>query len=96
MQSLEEIADVLAGLEKLMQREPPLAAVLPRQPGTKESRYAHLLSGSVEAIALPAAEPATGTEASLCDERIAQLESSLAELRDEVAALRQRIDNLIG
>jgi uncharacterized protein YceH (UPF0502 family) len=96
MQSFDEIADVLAGLEKLMQREPPLAAVLPRQPGTKESRYAHLLSGSVEAIALPAAEPATGTEASLCDERIAQLESSLAELRDEVAALRQRIDNLIG
>lgn len=96
MQSFDEIADVLAGLEKLMQREPPLAAVLPRQPGTKESRYAHLLSGSVEAIALPAAEPATGTEASLCDERIAQLESSLAELRGEVAALRQRIDNLIG
>jgi uncharacterized protein YceH (UPF0502 family) len=96
MQSFDEIADVLAGLEKLMQREPPLAAVLPRQPGTKESRYAHLLSGSVEAIALPTAEPATRTEASLCDERIAQLESSLAELRDEVAALRQRIDNLIG
>jgi uncharacterized protein len=96
MQSFDEIADVLAGLEKLMQREPPLAAVLPRQPGTKESRYTHLLSGSVGEIALPAAEPATGTEASLCDERIAQLESSLAELRDEVAALRQRIDNLIG
>jgi uncharacterized protein len=96
MQSFDEIADVLAGLEKLMQREPPLAAVLPRQPGTKESRYAHLLSGSVEAIALPTAEPATGTEASLCDERIAQLENSLAELRDEVAALRQRIDNLTG
>lgn len=96
MQSFDEIADVLAGLEKLMQREPPLAAVLPRQPGTKESRYTHLLSGSVEAIALPTAEPATGTEASLCDERIAQLESSLAELRGEVAALRQRIDNLIG
>src|SRR5208283_4651524 len=44
----EEIADVLAGLQKLMEREPPLAAVLPRQPGTKESRYAHLLSGPVE------------------------------------------------
>ena len=30
-----------------MQREPPLAKVLPRQPGTKESRYAHLLAGDV-------------------------------------------------
>ncbi len=46
----DEIGDVLAGLQKLMEREPPLAAVLPRQPGTKESRYAHLLSGAIEAI----------------------------------------------
>jgi uncharacterized protein len=96
MQSFDEIADVLAGLEKLMQREPPLAAMLPRQPGTKESRYAQLLSGPVESTALPVTEPGTGTEASLYDERVAQLESSLAELRDELAALRQRIDNLIG
>ena len=48
----DEIADVLAGLQKLMEREPPLVAVLPRQPGTKESRYAHLLSGPVESIAI--------------------------------------------
>src|SRR4051795_12617833 len=56
----EEIGDVLAGLQKLMEREPPLVAVLPRQPGTKESRYAHLLSGPVEAaIAAQGAAPAT-------------------------------------
>jgi uncharacterized protein len=96
MQSFDEIADVLAGLEKLMQREPPLAAMLPRQPGTKESRYAQLLSGPVESMALLVAEPGTGTETSLYDERIAQLESSLAELRDEVAALRKRIESAMG
>ena len=50
MHRFEEIGDVLAGLQKLMEREPPLAAVLPRQPGTKESRYAHLLSGPVESM----------------------------------------------
>ena len=44
----EEIGEVLAGLQKLMEREPALVAVLPRQPGTKESRYVHLLSGPVE------------------------------------------------
>ena len=38
----DEISDVLAGLQKLMEREPALVAVLPRQPGTKEARYAHL------------------------------------------------------
>ena len=52
----DELTDVVAGLQKLMEREPPLAAVLPRQPGTKESRYAHLLSGPVESLpAAPAA-----------------------------------------
>jgi uncharacterized protein YceH (UPF0502 family) len=85
-----------------MEREPPLAAVLPRQPGTKEARYAHLLSGAVEAI--PAASftrvsgynaPADGERAAQ-EERIAQLETTVAELRQEVAALREKIDNLFG
>src|SRR5664280_830601 len=49
MHRFDEITDVLAGLQKLMEREPSLVAVLPRQPGTKESRYTHLLSGGVEA-----------------------------------------------
>jgi hypothetical protein len=44
MHRFEEIGHVLGGLQKLMEREPALVAVLPRQPGTKESRYAHLLS----------------------------------------------------
>src|SRR5271157_4612402 len=49
LHSFQEIGEVLAGLQKLIEREPPLVAVLPRQPGTKESRYAQLLSGPVEA-----------------------------------------------
>ncbi len=83
----DEIADVLAGLQKLMEREPPLVAVLPRLPGTKESRYAHLLSGPVESIALSIAEPAAAPDASARDERIAQLEAKVAELCQEVSRL---------
>src|SRR6202034_3524518 len=49
MHRFEEIGDVLGGLQKLMEREPPLVAVLPRHPGRKESRYAHLFSGEVAA-----------------------------------------------
>ncbi len=94
MHRFEEIADVLAGLQKLMEREPPLAAVLPRQPGTKEPRYAHLLSGAVESITFAAAEPAAGGDAATRDERIAQLEADVAALRQEVAALRQKMDSL--
>jgi hypothetical protein len=101
----DEIDDVLAGLQKLMEREPPLAAILPRQPGTKESRYAHLLSGPVELASTAfAAEPATmrreagsvsGSDAGQ-EERIARLEATIAELRHEVLALRQKIDELFG
>src|SRR5581483_68714 len=90
----DEISDVLAGLQKLTEREPPLVTMLPRQPGTKESRYAHLLSGPVESIALPPAESAP--QASVSDERIAQLEATVAELREEVAALRQKIESLLN
>src|SRR5208282_3700319 len=84
MHRFDEIADVLAGLQKLMEREPPLAAVLPRQPGTKESRYAHLLSGPVESIVLGAGKPAAGGDEATRDERIAQLEADVAWLRQEV------------
>lgn len=45
----EELEDVLGVLQKLMQREEPLVAALPRQPGTKEIRYVELLSGPTQA-----------------------------------------------
>jgi uncharacterized protein YceH (UPF0502 family) len=92
----DEIGDVLAGLQKLMERQPSLVAILPRQPGTKESRYAHLLCGEV--ISAPASStPASTYERDGADpDRIAQLEESVAELRNEVAALRQKIDSLFG
>src|SRR3954468_14891932 len=42
-----ELAEVEMTLESLMTSEPPLIVKLPRQPGTKESRYAHRLAGEV-------------------------------------------------
>jgi hypothetical protein len=94
MHRFEEIGDVLAGLEKLMQREQPLATVLPRQPGARESRYAHLLSGAVEAGSFAAA--GSVGESTGSDERVEALEREVAELRREVAALQQKIDGLFG
>jgi hypothetical protein len=106
LHDFEEIGDVLAGLQKLMEREPALVAVLPRQPGTKESRYAHLLSGTVEAAV--AAEnasgrrevvhyaPAVASDNPAQEERIAQLEAKVAELVQKVEALNQKIDDLFG
>src|ERR1700752_2132676 len=45
MYRFEALDDIVSTLDRLAQREPPLAAILPRQPGTKESRYTHLFSG---------------------------------------------------
>src|SRR5437667_23946 len=43
----ESLDDVQSALQKLMQRSPALVKVLPRQPGTKESRWVHLMAGEV-------------------------------------------------
>lgn len=94
-----EIGDVTAGLQKLMEREPPLVALLPRQPGARESRYAHLLCGPVDMAATALNAPAGArdeTAGQQNDERVAQLESTVAELQREVAALREKIESLFG
>ena len=99
MHRFEEISDVLAGLQKLMEREPALVAILPRQPGTKESRYAHLLSGPVESMPVATTVPYAGeSPAGAADQsdRIAQLESAVAELQRELAGLKEKIDSLLG
>ena len=97
MHKFDEIADVLGGLQKLADRQPALAAVLPRQPGTKESRYAHLLSGPVEAMAaLPNVGAATAEAEGSNGNRIAEMEQEIAELRRQMAALQQKIDSLFG
>jgi uncharacterized protein len=102
----DEIGEVLAGLQKLMERDPPLVVVLARQPGTKESRYAHLLSGPVESAVPAELIPAPRAVVSYApraagddpahEDRIAHLEATVAELKQEVGALRQKIDDLFG
>ncbi len=90
MHPFEELEDVLGALQRLMQREPPLAKALPRQPGTKETRYAHLLSGDVEVSEM--AE--VGVLAAFDDDRVARLETEVAALRQEVAELRVQLEKL--
>jgi hypothetical protein len=77
-----------ATLKDLSDRAQPLVTLLPRAPGQKESRYAHLLSGVPDVSAAPpppAAVPAPGAS----DSRIAALEERLAALEVRVAALEQ-------
>jgi uncharacterized protein len=89
MHRFEDLDEVLSGLQQLMRREPPLAKALGRRPGTKEIRYAHLLSGDVEAWE-PLAEN-TSSSGSADAERLIQLEEQVAALRNEVAELKQQM-----
>jgi uncharacterized protein YceH (UPF0502 family) len=72
----------------------PFIARLPRAPGARESRYAHLFSGSIESAAEPevaqaasvAGDPSAPASATL-SQRVAALEEIVAELRAKIAAL---------
>jgi uncharacterized protein YceH (UPF0502 family) len=88
----EALEDVQSALQKLMQREPPLAKILPRQPGTKESRYAHLLAGDVVEAEAPV-HPGAMVERNPAEaERIARLEEEVAELRREVGEMKDQME----
>ena len=85
-ESLPEVESLLQGLAA---REAPLVVRLPRQAGSRESRFAHLLGGDIDISALEAepASPPTRARGGADADRIAKLE-------EEVAALRAVIDEL--
>ena len=84
-ENLEAVETVLQGL---MEREEiPLVTRLPRQPGTKEARYAHLLSGEVQQEMPELLEPAA-IEIRAENERIADLEREMESLRAELQELK--------
>lgn len=91
MHRFEDLDAVQASLQRLMQREPPLVTVLPRQPGTKESRYAHLLSGEIDVSELPA-RGAGSASGSGDNERMSRLEDEVASLHRDVSELKQQLE----
>ncbi|MGA2334629.1 MAG: YceH family protein [Terriglobales bacterium] len=92
MHRFETLEDVQSAVQKLMQRDPPLAKVLPRQPGTKESRYAHLLAGDVVEAEGPAQAGAAVERNPANAERIARLEEEVVELRREVGEVKDQLE----
>jgi uncharacterized protein YceH (UPF0502 family) len=90
MHPFEDLGLVQSTLKRLMEREPPLAKLLPRQTGNKEARYAHLLSGDVEVPEAPPRKEAVVSGSAAENARIAGLESEIADLRQEVADLKRQ------
>ncbi|MDO9612290.1 MAG: YceH family protein [Serpentinimonas sp.] len=89
-----DIASVEGFLEELQQRPAhkggPLVALLPRQPGAREPRWAHLLCGA------PAQEPvAAGAQAAALGAGLgAELAAQVAALAERVQALEQQVQQL--
>jgi uncharacterized protein YceH (UPF0502 family) len=94
MYEFEDLEAVHSALNHLMRREPPLVKILPRQPGTKESRYMHLFAGEEAPVNHDEAElPASSTAPALnsaAAERITQLEVEVDALRRELETLREQ------
>jgi uncharacterized protein len=98
--SFDDLNAVHSALNLLMNRQPPLVKLLSRQPGTKEARYAHLLSGDVADQTAPADKAAqqdsapAALEASVTatySERLMELEREVADLRSEVTDLKHQL-----
>jgi uncharacterized protein YceH (UPF0502 family) len=81
-----DLDDVQRTIDALTAREEPLVVRIPRQSGQREDRYAHLLAGEVDVTETPAPAPAPAPRSSRADE--------MADLREEVAALRRDLDEL--
>lgn len=80
-------------LEALMTLSTPLVVQLPRRPGQKEVRYAHLLSGEprLDAPELESARAPASEETS--PDRVEALEQAVDALRAEVAELRAQLED---
>jgi uncharacterized protein YceH (UPF0502 family) len=88
----KDAEEVETTLKNLMVREDgPFIARLPRSPGARESRYAHLFSGAFESAPEPEAGESADTPsgAPSLSQRVSALEQIVEELRVKIAALNQ-------
>jgi uncharacterized protein YceH (UPF0502 family) len=95
---LADLAAVERALDDLQQRRPPLVARLPVQPGRREARFAHLLSGEPDegvaaplTIAIPPAVTADPQRVEALEARVVRLEEDGQALRAQLQELRQAL-----
>ena len=95
MYRFDDLDQVQSALHQLMERQPQLVAMLARQPGTKEVRYAHLLSGAVDSWQPPVRAEASTDDSDRVgrlEEQVRTLETEIAALKDQFAAFRKQFE----
>lgn len=91
LHEFKTVADVETALQFLIDKYPPLVVKLERAPGTKESRYGQLLGGEITIVA--GSEQTSSSASNLTQGgRIAQLEEEVAALRDEMEDLKGQFE----
>jgi uncharacterized protein YceH (UPF0502 family) len=98
MHPFADLAAVEEALQELMERTPPLVTRLPRPPGRKEQRCAHLFSGAPEAgdEVRNVSHEVGRIKDSDGNERIAILEKEIESLRAEMEELRRTVEEFMG
>jgi uncharacterized protein len=101
--TFDDLASVQSTLERLAARTisdeagnqttGPLTTILPRQPGSREARYAHLL-GAPPDLSLPQRDPPEASTSNSSTKRIIQLEAEVATLIAALQTLKDRVDRL--
>jgi len=86
--TLEEVEETLNGL---ITRDEPFVARLPRQPGQKEGRFAHLLSGEIDLEALEQERPAPARRSSL-EEKVEALTAEVEKLKEQFEQFRKQFE----
>lgn len=92
MHEFGDLNEVQQTLDDLSRRDEPLIVKLERQPGQKEARYAHLLSGAVDVTKLAAAAERTSSAGSASNDRIEKLETEVEQLKSELAEFKAMFD----
>ena len=86
MFDFDDLDDVQFALQNLVERDPSMVTALPRQPGQKEGRFAHLLSGEPD-IPAPVKSSVSSVSASGLEARVADLEAQLEDLKNRLDAI---------
>ncbi len=93
-----DVQEVETVLDSLIQHElNPFVTRLPREAGKSASRYAHLFSGEIKPAATGADTPTTFPQAMLSehsDDRISALETEVAQLKNQLTSLTDRLTAL--
>ena len=97
MYSFDDNAAVMTTLERMAAREEPLTQLMQRQPGAREARWVHLLSGAVSDVAVAAGAQQRGGGGDRADRSEAGGASAaqrLDALEEMVFSLEQRLKSL--